>query len=421
MPNSFSLSYTRLLLLLNIAAIAFFFIIQYQLGFPGNIHENMFFTGDSQEYRDYTNWLTGESDYCNPVRTYFYPLLILISRSLMGETGIWLMQFLFWIIACNLVFLAVRRTTGNRTAAAIVFVLCASNVSVINLTTHGLTEVTVFFFLALIIYFLSRAFTAEQSVTRYMPALLALSMIAVVKPQYMMLWYPSLLLIVIAFRKDLLKAKIIALLIACMLPVLVQVTINKVKHGRYTSTAIGSSNLRLYYYRKVKHVADHGSIESFDAQNEEQHRQEQEESKTKSEKEIYSFLARHPFTSLEVFIDNLRNNMASGHPYIYDNTHPKLSKWTQNINNKFYYLNLYGFLVWLVFCIAKLRSRAAGSRMVIASGILAYYALFTTGLVFWAGDRLIAPAITAWSCCHAIMIVELVRIFAPRIRALRKK
>lgn len=414
--NPFHFSFFRLLLLLNAAAISFYFIIQYHLGFPDTISQNMFSTDDSQEYRDYTQWLSGNSDYCNPWRTYLYPLLILGARSLMDETGIWLMQFLFWSAACNLVFLAVMRTTGNRIASSIVFIICASNISLINLTTHALTEVTVSFFLALTIFFFARAFTGKQSARSFMPALFSLSALAVIKPQYMVLWYPAALIFIFVFRRRLLKPKIALLTIACMIPVLVQKTINKVEHGRLSSTAIGDSNLRLYYYRKVKHVVDHGSIESFEAQSEEQHRQEKQHAMAVSKKEIYSFLADHPGASIRVFFDNLKDNMGARHPYIDHDTHPTLLKWTENTNNKFYYLNLAGFLGWLVFLVMRIRSDNAADRLTIASGALAYFALFTTGLAFWAGDRLIAPAIIAWSSCYALMIVQLMKVFSSRTR-----
>src|SRR5436190_5869697 len=158
-----SLVARRQYLFLNIAALILYFIVVYSFGFPKSLDTTIYFSGDAREYRDYTEWLKGNSSYCSAVRPFFFPLLLLISNYIAGTYGIWFMLFSFWMISINLLFYSLFRLTQSLILSFIGIFIFMSNLSLIVLTLHALPETTVILFLSLFTFYVTRYYHKRKS------------------------------------------------------------------------------------------------------------------------------------------------------------------------------------------------------------------------------------------------------------------
>jgi hypothetical protein len=398
----------RLLLLCNVLALVFYFSIIHTLGGSEYVRQTVFSTGDSKEYLGYSEWLSGASDYCNEFRTYLYPLLILLPYKLFGALGIWMMQFVSWMVSCNLVFYAVKIVCGSARWGAAAFLLLASNVSLISLTAHALTEVTVLLFLSILVFTLARHRMELRKPSTALRIILLFALLSAVKPVFSIPLFLSCAIFVVAHGRSTWKRpRLFVLLVVCCVPYVVQVAINKTKHDTFSTGQIADYNLRNYFFLKTQYKNVHGGLDGFDAQADSIRKMQIDSVKDIPKGAIISFLLRHPLDAMAVFWDDERDNLGSGHPYIKREQHESLYKWTENINDKYFYLHILFFVLWLYFIFSK---RGRGSEVhffILACGLVLYYLLCTLGITFWAGDRLGAPACALWVVMYAGLLKEL--------------
>ncbi|HEY6162249.1 MAG TPA: hypothetical protein VI112_13535 [Bacteroidia bacterium] len=397
-----------LLLLCNVFAVIFYFSIIHALGGMEYVRQTVFSTGDSKEYLGYSEWISGASEYCDPFRTFMYPLLILLPYKLCGVPGIWMMQFIFWIVSCNLVFISAARVCGNVRWGAAAFLLLASSISLISLTAHALTEITVLFFLSVFVSILARHHTDLRSPAVTLRVIFLLAVLAVVKPVFSIPFFLSCLLFLLIHFKHILRRPVLFLLLpVCSLPYLAQVAINKTKHDTFSTSQIADYNLRNYFFLKTEYRNAHGSLDGFDTQADSIRVQQMDSVKAISKAGIISFLLRHPVQSFAVFWDDERDNLGSGHPYIKREQHESLYKWTENINDKYFYVHILFFVLWLYLIFSKRGRKSASHLFLLASGLLLYYLFATLGITFWAGDRLGAPVCALWAVVYVGILKEL--------------
>jgi hypothetical protein len=415
------LSQNSLLIILCVAAAVFYFVILHQLGSIDFIRKSLYYTGDSQEYRDYAKWLSGKSDYCNPFRPFFYPLIILISTLTMGFLGIWYVHIVFWLSACILVYLATYRITGKKILAAISFVLIASNISVIGYTAHALTETTVLFFLSILIYLLTGI---QKNRMNLVYIILVLSLMVAVKPGYQPIWYLAILSILILKFKMIIKhPRIILWFLLVCAPVFIQKTINKFKHNTFTTTQIADFNLKEYFYRKVKFYVDNDTVDysnmdhKFDMVTDSSHAEFTKQTNLIPKSQIMRYLASHLPVSWYIFRTNLEGNICSGNICIDDKNNHELRRWTERLNReRIYKLHKYMFWLLLFYLIISIKKRTTAEYLfILFSGALSFYIIISSGITFWAGDRLIAPAITAWASLYPVIIYFLYRLVRDKI------
>jgi hypothetical protein len=391
------------LTLLNVFALLFYFLILRQLHPVSSIPVSLFQTGDSREYLEYSQWLSGNHDYCSPVRTFFYPLLILITTTAFGNYGLWIVQLLFWLASCNLAFFTISRITNNRMLSTIGFFLCCTMVSPIGYTANALTETTVFFLLSLFIFTLAKNISMINNIHIQLQLLFIISLLAATKPVYQILWYISAAAFLFLSFRELKKYKIILLLLLSVSPVIAQKSISLATYNTLSSTGIADSNLKLYLYRKAQHLHVYGTIDNFDVLADSIHSAELKAAGKLSEKEAIVFLLKHPKETFLAFVDDLQNNIGTAYPLSNTPENKELIKWTQNINNKIMYLHLAAFILWLIFIFKNIHHlKNEQSLFILLSGLLLYYILFSSGLVFWSGDRLVAPATSLWICCYLV-------------------
>lgn len=406
-----------LLLLANIAAIGFYFAIIGSLTETKTISDTIYSTGDAQEYRDFAKWVGFNSDYCNPVRTYFYPLLVLISSSIAGIKGIWFMHFLMWATAVNLIMIAAFRYSGSRIIAGVSFVFACTNLSCINLTMHALTETTVFFMFALLAYTVAYFRDRYHDRRFYIYLVLIFSVLSAIKPAFILPYTLVLLAVLfITYKKSILNLRLVIFLLLASVPLMVQKVISLTVHHTFSNSGIADYNFRDYYFRKVFYLSENGTLAGFAEMPDSVHKKMTEDINNRESPEMIKYLFSHFSSSASVFRDNLLENLRSAHPYIEHTTHPRLHKWTGNVNDKFFKLHFMMLVVWLL-CWIFLGSTKTGFFMMYAvTGGLLFYTFFSTGITFWASDRLVAPSVALWAFFYPSALNE---VFKKRFKNAR--
>jgi hypothetical protein len=160
------------LVILNLIALISYLLVGWASGSVRNVYSSVFSRPDSVEYRAVADWIFGAQRSADALawRPFLYPLLLGLAQRAGGLLGIWFLNVALWFIALNVAAAATYRFVKSIWAAALVFVLLATNVSLILLTFEGLTEITVVALMAVWIYgltYLTRRPTASQSRGRY--------------------------------------------------------------------------------------------------------------------------------------------------------------------------------------------------------------------------------------------------------------
>jgi hypothetical protein len=232
--------------------------------------------------------------------------------------------------------------------------------------------------------------------------LFLVSLLAATKPVYQVTWYIAVISFLFFSFRELKRPVTILLFLLSMMPVFVQKAIGMATHDTLSSTQIADSNLKKYLYRKTKHYVDNRTISDFNTDGP-FHAIELKATENISTQEAMMFLVKHPKETILTFIANLNDNVGAGYPYIDSSKHITIAKWAGFLNKVLMYLHIPIFLTWLFFLWRNRKKNDAQTAFILLSGVLLYYIYLTSGLVFWAGDRLIAPALSAWVCCYLVM------------------
>lgn len=396
------------LILLNIFAPVFYLIIIRLLYPEGNVSGNLFSTSDSMEYNGYMEWLEGSTDYYNSLRTYFYPLLLLIVKSLFGMKAIWPFQAVLWLISCNLTWLSVWKITRNRWFAYLAFLLIVTNISYIEMTTEALTEATVTFLLSVLAYVAASHYKQLFALRSWLAILFILAILTATKPVFQPLTY--LVFIFFILHTIVRKASLINILagITVLTPMFIQAYIS-IKNGKSgVKIELADSNLKKYLYRKTAYLADQGSLEGFDKQAPEAESKKIEQSLAKPKSEVIRYLATHPVETVTVLHSNISENLGSGNSYIKNRTLALLYHASLQV------IYLVHMLVPIVLLIVGFRYRKQMDErfgFILAMEFIFLYVVITTSIVFWAGDRMTMPAISVWIPGYVVLLEWMFRNF----------
>jgi hypothetical protein len=399
-----------IIILLTSLGVLFYFLIFYQIGSFENLKFSLYATGDSREYGEYADWLRGRTTYFNAYRTYFFPLIILISRAIWGYYGIWIIQFIFWISACILIYRTVMRFSGNQLLACISFLVATTNVSLIVYTTHALTEISTFFFLSLFAFSLSYIRIEEKNIKNIIPAIFIISVLTTLRPVFQIYWYLMILIALICNLKSYTRKPILFLaLVAALIPTLVQLSINKINDGTFSNTKIAEHNLRYYMYKEVRYNEEMTGKIPYNDLPDSIHRQLKIQASKIEKQEIVNYLLHHPKKTISVFLSHIRENLTRGNPYIDRNKNYELSKWVENTNNNFiFYLHIIFLIIWIYYIIKHFKSFPKNYLGIFSGGILLFYILISSGIANWSGDRLVVYTVAIWAVLYPVLIYDLI-------------
>lgn len=365
----------------------------------------MFSTPDSQEYLNVSNEIFNFSvTELSDKRPFLYPLLIMLSYKPMGVFGLWGLQFLFWLVSINLIYLSVKRITGNRKISLTASLIIALNLSYLALTLHGLTEVTTIFLLSLLIFFISFNIDKKHTLFFLHVCLLLVSLLTVVKPLF---FIPAILVLFVILPIFYLKQYIsrpqyLTWLVISIAPLFFQMTIMKAKHGSFSISNIGSTTFRAYILTQGLYKNNYSVL------NKPSYYEVQKKALNLSSMEAASYILKNKTIFLNLYFNNIKENINASPTFLLfpkDFGHELFARYMKNVNRIYYYFHILFFLpvVLSIFSVLR-RKETEWLVLMVFSSFLTYYILLSSGISFWQGDRLVISSLPIWIFLYSLVL-----------------
>jgi hypothetical protein len=386
------------ILVLNILAIAVFTIFHLSIQLPPR-GELIFSTPDARTYFDVAQWISSGADTESlSVRPLLYPFLLLMMHKIGGTIGVFVIQSLMWLAAINMSFLSIKRISGNIIIAFSGVVILMSNLSLLALTAHAITEVTTVFILSLTTFLLLKHRASYQKPSFLLMLLACLIALTLVKPVFFL---PSILVLVCFFifhlKSIFTQKKNVVLLGFIILPLFGQMTLMHYKFDRFTVSLVGSQTFSRYFVTQgieqiegLEHQAAVTKADGF------------------SGTEKLKYLYDHKSNYLNALSKNVKGNI-QGDPiflnYPAEFQNKSASRFMDHYNELTCYLHILMLIFGLLLIFVLWRKKAQENLvlLIILLGLNSYF-LLVSGVSFWQGDRLTLPAIAIWTVLYPLMI-----------------
>jgi len=373
-------------------------------------NEIAFSTPDALTYMNVMNWVAhGVDSESVSIRPILFPLMLLVSIRLGGVYGIWIIQVIFWFLTINFTFLSVRRLTKSYLLAYLGAFLILSNLSLIALTLHALTEVTITFLISAMIFFLIKKKEEYNEPHFFHTVLFFLVLLSIVKPVF---FIPVLFILFVVFPllylKKYLKHPLSFLkLLLILVPLLIQITIIKVKYDQTKISLIGSKTFSEYFVaqgiQKIELVNyDDAVIKATRF--------------SKSQQMDYVF--KHKSTYLRLFGRNIYENITEKSTFLlfpegYDNY--QFANFMKIYNKIIFKIHFVFTILILPLLFVLLKKRNFPILILISFlFVLEAYYIIVTGISFSQGDRLTLPAIAIWACIYPFILFFYYKLLCPR-------
>mgnify|MGYP000710383924 CR=1 FL=1 len=391
------------LIIINVICILAYALFWWALEFELS-KEVVLSSNDSNSYLAVTDWIFGgEVTGHTGKRPILFPLLMGLPYKLFGLSGIWFLQFLFWLVGINLCVHAITKWTNNKIYGWIVLTILLSNLSLMAMTFHALTEVPTFFFLSVLLYFIVYKIDKFKTIYFIHGVLLILVLLTLIKGAFYYLVLLCIAILVLFYGRQYLKTpRSLFFFGLILLPLLGQMTLVKSLHGEFVVSTIGSDTFKNYYFaRAVTEIEGRDRAEVL------------AEVENLNSNEIQSYILDHKRGFYNQFTRNIRENVTGESVYLdlgKATRSPKAGSYMHSMNELSYYIHWFGLLaiLWSLIISFRAKNFLAVFQIVLLSS-LTYYYILTTGLSFWQGDRLVLPIIAIWSTLYVAMIASLIR------------
>jgi hypothetical protein len=320
-------------------------------------------------------------------RPFLYPLLLGLAERLGGIRGVWLLNVAVWFTALNFCASATYRFVKSEWAAIVVFLVLATNLSVMMITYQGLTEPTVIALLAIWVYGLSRL-NPRLSPAQVAWVLLPVALAVVVKPEFeFLLALVAVVLVVGIIRSDA-RGLASGVFVACFVPVGIQLWVMVHFNGYFGFSNVGTRALREYFLPRV----DVAIGQSSDLQT----------ARLRMADITYSdavhYLLNHFVDAVLVFASTVRENLLVGTNFLTGHPH---------IEFAILVTQLTFFVVLLVMipivCVALWRARDGRLALMCFAALNVFLA---SGVDYYQGDRYAIVALPLWLPALALAIKE---------------
>jgi len=305
-----------------------------------------------------------------------------------------------------------KKIVRNPVVAYVAIFVFATNVTLLILTLHALTEVTVVFLLTL--YAALTVHKADLSDFCYwFPIIFLSSLLAVTKPLYIILVAGILLYKFPSFVAKFLKREYspvwVVYLLLALSPVFIQLAIMKTKHDSFSISRIGELTTRNWYFSAV-----------YSAINDLSWQQARDEVQDFSPSDMMQFLTNHPTVAIRKFGTIIVNqNLKTGSNFVgFPTKHARLGKYQYEVNS--WYYRAHRIMFWIFPVILVILIIAKQWSEVEKAGLLAFpFALivFTSGVSFWQGDRLVLPSLPLWITLYSLLLALLWQLLLRKIRS----
>lgn len=398
-----SLKRSTLLIILNLIAVITYLLVGWASGSLAHVHASVFSSPDSREYRAGADWIFGARASASTIRPFLYPLLIGLAERLGGIRGVWLLNVALWFTTLNVAAAAAYRFVKSNWAAALVFLVLATNVSLILLSFEGLTEITVVALLAVWIYGLSHL-TRRPTPLQVAWVLLPVTLLVVVKPEFEILLALMAVVLVIGIIRSPGQGLAAAVFAACLIPVAIQLAVMIHFNGYFGISNIGGYTVRVYFLSRLD-LAIGQSSDIYVARL---------RMVTLSNLDAARFVLNHCGDAVVVFASTLKENLLAGTNFLHG--HPRIARAILVTQGAYFVMllaviPLVGVALW----------RARDGRLALLC-IATLNVFLAGGLTFWQGDRITIVALPLWLTAVVLAVkeaggVELWRSLAARLRS----
>lgn len=370
-------------------------------GYPKDIAQITFWAPDSQAYRDVGDWIFGvrSMGWENlGARPFLYPVLLNLARSIGGLYGIWGMQFIMWLVIANCVGFCVWKLTRNPFLVGLATLIFVSNISLLLLTLHGLTEITASFLLSL--YALVVVINRKNIFsTRVAPILLLIcSCMAVVRPVFVPFVALATIIVILFWAWKRVRISAWIFLFLALFPIAIQMSLFKFHFGSWEVSGIGRNTLYDYYFSRV-----YAKVNEIDVLN------ARKQVERFSKKDILSYCLLHREVAIKTYLNNFRDNILSCSDFANAGEKRPILKWVLKKENRVY-MFLHVIMVFpLFFHLIRWVKRKEWDQMilVLAFAVPMGMIFFSSPISFNQGDRLVLPAIPLWVILYAFLMSKM--------------
>ena len=380
---------------LNLVAVAFYAWVAVQMGFFGHLSYNLFWSPDSHTYRDVGHWLLGAAPYTLETthRPFLYPLLLALAERLGGDPAIWILNLVSWFGMLNATAFATLRMTGRLVLAALVFLVLATNASLIVLSLQAITETVTAFLESLWILGLALSRLPPARPRETVMLILPISLLTVVKPQFQIQLAIALVLLAITvWRLPARRLAMAGAVAACCVPVAFQVGLMATVNHTVAVSGSGEAELKLYYVSQV-YATINGLPDDLVAA--------RLVVGGWSNGHAVSFLLDHPRTSVDTFVSNVHTDLTSRSNFVDPLQAPRLYNAIRNTNGLYYRIHIL-FLPIVLLAIWRRRD----VRLLLLY-LFAGVVILLSGLIVDQGDRYIQVALPLWAAAYGLAIADL--------------
>lgn len=387
-----------------LAYVFFCFLV----GLHGGIDSALYQFPDSGGYRAVAEWIFhgGPMPTAAAKRPFLYPLLLGVPL-MISPYAVWLLNICFWF---GSIFLLSRTTwiLSKSNAATFVVFLCFSfNISLMDLSLRALSELALLFFLALWAWWLVHIDFEAPRVFDIATLILLMVAATLVKPllQLHLLLLIMTLPLIPAVRRLFRKHAFRLVLAACLalIPLLPQFFIVYSTTGRVAFSTAGGEELRRYTIPELVVRVD--TPKGWGDR-----RQIIEDTRDKISHwdgaDILNFIMKHPLLFSKVLIENMfRDNLMDGS--VTFGNHPRLFLFSKLQNTVMTLVHIY--MAPLILLIILAPGFKAPKWKIMLLAVSASLVFIASGLVFWAGDRIIVIAEAFWLPAYLASLVIIFR------------
>ena len=394
----FTKPHPSLFILSGLAAIVYIIVF---LNLNSTVsNEIAFSTPDALTYQNVANWLSqGIDSESISIRPILYPLILLIATKLGGVYVIWGIQVIFWFLSILFTFLSIKQLTKSYIFAYLGAFIIMSNLSLIALTLHALTELTTIFLLSTMLFFLVKKIEQYRNLPFFHTFLFFLVLLSILKPIFSIPLYCVLFIALPLFylKKYFKNPKKIFTLILIILPLLIQLSIIKTKYNQTKISLIGSTTFTNYFVaqgiQKIESINWNDAVKKANSFS-----KEQQLNYIYKQLDFYSYL----------FKKNITDNITGKATFL---LHPKgfenyqLAKFMKSYNTitlKIHFVFFF-LVIPLILIFLKKKNYSILILLLFFYTLGAYY-IIATGISFFQGDRLTLPAISIWACIYPFIL-----------------
>lgn len=343
-------------------------------------------------------------------RPFLYSSFLKFTHFVGGAWFVFICQSIIWLISANIIYVTAKLLSHRFLTRVIAVSLYALNFSIITYVFHGLTEVFSIFLISILTYTIVKTIRNGFHITNALYIVFLLGLLTVTKPLFAYPFAVFLLIIILRFGREFLKQrKYVLLLFIYTSPVLLQLSVMKIKYDFVKISTIGDTTFHTYLIaqgiRKIEGITD---VEKS-----------QQMALNMPKEERNQYLLKHKKVYFNLYLDNIKKNITGDSRNFITipgyNTQRQVNYMTRYNTTLYHFSKV--FLILFIICsfIDFLQRKLFKNWQFLFLGLLLYYIVFSSGISFWQGDRLIVFSIPLWITLYILLTKRVINSnFAKR-------